>query len=63
MNYFIEKHDMEIILDALQALHEDMKCAEDNSPTGMTRYHRYGYTIEDVDVLFQILSDSSVESI
>jgi len=63
MNYYIERHDMEIILDALQALHEDMKCAEDNSPTGMTRYHKYGYTIDDVDGLFQILSDSSVESI
>ena len=62
MNYYIERHDMEIILDALQALHENMKCAEDNSPTGMTRYHKYGYTIDDVDGLFQSLENSGEEA-
>jgi len=62
MNYYIERHDMEIILDALQALHEDMKCAEDNSPTGTTRYHKYGYTIDDVDLLFQSLENSGEEA-
>jgi len=62
MNYYIERHDMEIILDALQALHEEMKCTEDNSPTGITRYHRYGYTIDDVDLLFQSLENSGEEA-
>ena len=62
MNYYIERHDMEIILDALQALHENMKCAEDNSPTGTTRYHKYGYTIDDVDLLFQSLENSGEEA-
>ena len=62
MNYYIEKHDMEIVLDALQALHEDMKCAEDNSPTGTTRYHKCGYTIDEVDGLFQSLENSGEEA-
>jgi len=39
-----------------------MKCAEDNSPTGMTRYHKYGYTIDDVDLLFQSLENSGEEA-
>jgi len=62
MNYYIERHDMEIILDALQALHEEMQCAESNSPTGTTRYHKYGYTIDDVDLLFQSLDNSGEEA-
>lgn len=63
MNYYscsgqylsIERHGMEIILDALQALHEDMKCAEDNSITGITPCHRCGYTVDDVELQLQSL--------
>ena len=46
MNYYIEKHDIEIILDALEALHEDMKHSEQN---GGISYKLCGYTLEDVD--------------
>ena len=31
MNYYIEKHDMEMILDALECLGEHIKHYEDNS--------------------------------
>jgi hypothetical protein len=55
MNYYIEKHDMEIILDALENLVEDMKHAKDN---GHFNYH---YSIEDVDALFQSLDNSGSE--
>ena len=48
MNYFIEKHDMEIILDALQALHNNMTY-------GLVQYP---YTLEEVDGLFQSLDNS-----
>ena len=47
MNYYIEKHDMTIILDALENLVEDMKHAKDNG------HFNYPYSIEDVDGLFQ----------
>jgi hypothetical protein len=47
MNYYIEKHDMTIILDALENLVKDMKHAKDNG------HFNYPYSIEDVDGLFQ----------
>ena len=59
MNYYIEKHDMEIILDALEALHEDMKHSEQN---GRISYKLCGYTLEDVDGLFQSLENSGEEA-
>jgi len=60
MNYFIEKHDMEIILDALEALHQDMKHADESGYPDINA--RRGYTIEDVDGLFQSLENSGEES-
>jgi len=59
MNYFIEKHDMEIILDALEALHEDMKHCEQN---GSYAYKLCGYTVEEVDGLYQSLENSGEEA-
>ena len=56
MNYFIEKHDMEIILDALQFLHEHMKnCSKEEEKD-------YPYTLDEVDGLFQSLENSGEES-
>jgi hypothetical protein len=52
MNYYIEKHDMKIILDALENLVEDMKHAKDNG------HFNYAYSIEDVDGLFQSFDNS-----
>ena len=59
MNYFIDKHDMEIILDALEALHQDMKHADESGYPDINA--RRGYTIEDVDGLFQSFENSFVE--
>ena len=56
MNYYIEKHDMEIILDALESLVEDMKHSRDNGK------FNYPYSIEEVDGLFQSLENSGEES-
>ena len=54
MNYYIEKHDMKIILDALQFLHEHMiSCSKEEL--------NYPYTIEDVDGLFQSFDNSFAE--
>ena len=61
MNYFIEKHDMEIILDALEALHQDMKHADESGYPDINA--RRGYTIEDVDGLFQSLENSVGEQV
>ena len=55
MNYYIEKHDMTIILDALENLVEDMKHAKNNG------YFNYPYSIEDVDGLFQSFNNSFKE--
>lgn len=52
MNYYIEKHDMEMILDALECLNEHLK--ENNSPN-------YPWTTDDVDGLFQSFDNSFVE--
>lgn len=43
MNYFIEKHDLQIILDALECLSERIKEKSD----------AYPWTLEEVDGLFQ----------
>ena len=53
MNYYIEKHDMEIILDALECLSEHIK-NNNNS--------KYPWTTEDVDGLFQSFDNSFVEN-
>ena len=55
MNYYIEKHDMEIILDALECLSEHIKTTNNNSP--------YPWTVEDVDGLFQSFDNSLNEDI
>jgi len=47
MNYYIEKHDMEIILEALELLHEEMVLTDEN-PIDRT------YTLDDVDATFSI---------
>ena len=60
MNYFIEKHDMEIILDALEALHEKVKHSLD---TGVVAYPGYPYTVEEIDLLFQSLDNSGGEQV
>jgi hypothetical protein len=53
MNYYIEKHDMEMILDALEVLHNQMKTRMDfGLPTERP------YSIEDVDGLFQSFDNS-----
>ena len=59
MNHYIEKHDMEIILDALENLVQDMKHAKDN---GHYRLLDYPYSIEDVDGLFQSFDNSGAET-
>lgn len=57
MNYYIEKHDMEIILDALEVLHNQMKIRMSfGVPT------ERAYSIEDVDGLFQSFDNSFVEN-
>lgn len=48
MNYFIEKHDMEIILDALSLLHLEMIETREN-PTDKP------YTEDDVEKIYQSL--------
>lgn len=55
MNYYIEKHDMEIILDALECLHEHIKHYEENSPN-------YPWTLDEVDSLFQAFDNSGAEN-
>jgi len=46
MTYYIQKHDMNIILDALECLSEHIKHYEGNSPS-------YTWTLDEVDSLFQ----------
>ena len=50
MNYYIERHDMEIILDALEALHNNIKHGLE-----------YPYTLDEVEGLFQSLQKSGEE--
>ena len=56
MNYYIERHDMEMILDALECLSEHLKHYENNSPN-------YPWTVDDVDGLFQSLDNSGGEQV
>jgi hypothetical protein len=56
MNYYIEKHDMEIILDALENLVLSMK----NTDAFGLPNHR-PYSIEDVDGLFQSFDNGHKE--
>lgn len=57
MNYYIEKHDMEIILDALETLHNRMKTRQDfGLPNDKV------FSIEDVDALFQSFDNSGTET-
>ena len=56
MNYYIEKHDMEIILDALELLRDNMKNRE---KFGLSND---AYSIDDVTNLLQSFDDSYVES-
>ena len=56
MEYDIEKHDVEIILDALQFLHEHMlSCSAEE-------LSYYPFNTEQVDGLFQSLDNSGEES-
>ena len=54
MNYYIQKHDMQMILDALECLSEHLKHYEDNSPN-------YAWTADQVDGLFQSFDNSFIE--
>jgi hypothetical protein len=56
MNYYIEKHDMEIILDALELLHSTMKTRQD-----FGLHNDKPYSINDVDGLFQSFDNSFTE--
>ena len=49
MNYYIEKHDMEMVLDALEMLHKHIKLHGNKE---------YPYAAHDVDGLFQSLENS-----
>ena len=55
MNYYIERHDMEIILDALGTLHLDMIEAQE---LGMSR----SYTADEVWALLESLDNSGEEA-
>lgn len=56
MNYFIENKDMEIILDALELLHQTMKNRES---FGLS--NSINYSIDEVDALFQSFDNSGVK--
>lgn len=57
MNYYIEKHDMEIILDALEFMKETIKTRE------MFGLHNiWPYSKEDVDILCQSFDNSEAET-
>lgn len=57
MNYHIEKHEMNIILDALQLLHQTIRHKED---FGLV--NDLSYNLEDVDTIFQSFDNSYVEN-
>jgi hypothetical protein len=56
MNYYIEKHDMEIILDALDHMRTTM---EQRKLFGLNNL--WPYSPNDVDGLFQSFDNSYVE--
>lgn len=49
MNYYIDKHNMDIILDAMECLHQDMKHADESGYADINK--RRGYSITDVQYL------------
>lgn len=57
MNYYIEKHDMEIILDSLEFMAETMKTRE---MFGLPSI--WPYSTEDVDALSKSFDNSFVEN-
>ena len=58
MNYYIEKHDMNIILDALELLHSTIKTQE---LFGIT--NQWPYTEDEIDGLFQSFDNSFHEEV
>lgn len=54
MNYYIEKHESEIILDALELLYAMMQNQSSNTDDT--------YSKEDVEYLFRIFDDNHVEN-
>lgn len=52
MNYYIEQHDIELILDALESYRLDIEHGNDNG-------HEYVWTIEEVDQLYDDLVNQS----
>ena len=59
MNYYIEKHDMNIILDALECLHQDMTHADESGYEDINK--RRGYAVDEVDSLFQSFDNSGAD--
>ena len=57
MNYYIEKHDMEMILDALELMSETIK---NRKLLGLPSI--WPYSEEDVSGLFQSFDNSYVEN-
>ena len=57
MNYYIEKHDMEMILDALELLSDSIKNRKMFELPVV-----YPYSQEDVSGLFQSFDNSYVEN-
>jgi hypothetical protein len=57
MNYYIEKHDMEMILDALELMNETIK---NRKLFGLPSI--WPYSEEDVSGLFQSFDNSYVEN-
>jgi hypothetical protein len=66
MNYYIEKHDMEMILDALELLRDSIKNRKlfgTGPGTGFGKHPVvYPYSEEDVDGLFQGLDEKYTSS-
>ena len=61
MHYYIEKHDMKIILDALQFLHEHMQAVASRSASMIScskEEYNYTYTLEEVNALLQSFDNS-----
>jgi hypothetical protein len=57
MNYYIEKHDMEMVVDALEFMVETMKTRE---IFGLPNI--WPYSKEDVDILCQSFDNSGAET-
>ena len=58
MNYYIEKHDMEIILDALELLKADIESTNNNPyETDESWKVKRLYTNEDVYKLYKTLGE------